>query len=60
MIRILDRRFKYVPARQTDVAATFRRLGFKPTSAAQRRNQQAPKAQPVEIAAARALRVAKR
>lgn len=29
--------FRYVPSDQTDVAATWRRFGFKPTTAAQRR-----------------------
>lgn len=34
---LLDPRFKYVPAARTDVAATWRRFGFKPTTDAQRR-----------------------
>ena len=29
-VRLLDRRFKYIPAAATDVAATWRRFGFDP------------------------------
>jgi hypothetical protein len=34
---LLDPRFKYIPAARTDVAATWRRFGFRPTTDAERR-----------------------
>jgi hypothetical protein len=34
---LLDARFKYIPAARTDVAATWRRFGFRPTTDAERR-----------------------
>jgi hypothetical protein len=39
-MRLLDRRFKYVPSANTDIAATWRRFGFRPTSEAERRARQ--------------------
>lgn len=36
-MRLLDRNFKYVPAAETDVASTFRRFGFRPTTEKERR-----------------------
>jgi hypothetical protein len=36
-MRLLDPRFKYIPAARTDVAATWRRFGFRPTTDAERR-----------------------
>ncbi len=38
-MRLLDPRFKYIPAAHTDVAATWRRFGFKPTTEAERRSR---------------------
>lgn len=40
MTRLLDRRFKYRRACETDVRETWKRHGFKPTTAAQREAQQ--------------------
>jgi hypothetical protein len=40
-VNLLDPRFKYVPAIKTDVLATFRRFGFKPTTDEERRARQA-------------------
>ncbi len=37
---LLDPRFKYIPAINTDVLETFRRFGFKPTSDEERRERQ--------------------
>jgi len=37
MNRLLDRRFKYIPAAATDVAATWRRFGFDPRDNESRR-----------------------
>jgi hypothetical protein len=34
---ILDPRFRYVPSLETDVAATWRRFGFKPKHNQERR-----------------------
>jgi hypothetical protein len=34
---LLDRNFKYVPASKTDVATTWRRFGFRPTTERERR-----------------------
>lgn len=34
--RILDARFKYVPALATNVVATWRRFGYRPTTDAER------------------------
>lgn len=46
-MRLLDSRFKYIPSTSTNVASTWRRFGFRPTteaerSARQRRLQTAP------------------
>lgn len=38
-MRLLDPRFKYIPAARTDVAATWRRFGFKPMTEAERRSR---------------------
>jgi hypothetical protein len=38
-MRLLDPRFKYVPAARTDVAATWRKFGFKPTTDADRKSR---------------------
>ena len=39
MPRLLDARFRYVPAAETDIAATWRRFGFDPRSNAERRER---------------------
>jgi hypothetical protein len=39
-MRLLDRKFKYVPSAKTDIAATWRRFGFRPTTDAERRARQ--------------------
>ena len=36
-MRLLDRRFRYVPAVATDVTATWRRFGFDPRQNEERR-----------------------
>lgn len=36
-MRLLDPRFRYVPAAKTDVLSTWRRFGYRPTSDAERR-----------------------
>jgi hypothetical protein len=41
-ISLLDRRFKYIPAAATDVAATWRRFGFDPRGNASRRAATGP------------------
>lgn len=38
-MRLLDPRFKYIPAARTDVTATWRRFGFRPTTDAERRSR---------------------
>lgn len=38
-MRLLDPSFKYLPAAQTDVAATWRRFGFRPTTETERRSR---------------------
>jgi len=38
-MRLLDPRFKYIPAARTDVAATWRRFGYKPMTDAERRSR---------------------
>ena len=40
-MRILDQRFRYVPSEATNVAATWKRFGFRPTTEAERRARQA-------------------
>jgi hypothetical protein len=40
-MRLLDPRFKYIPAARTDVTATWRRFGFRPTTEADRRSRKA-------------------
>lgn len=56
---LLDPRFKYIPAARTDVSATWRRFGFKPTTDAERRSRK-PRGEPgsdkVVAAAATATR----
>lgn len=39
-MRLLDPRFKYVPAADTDISSTLKRHGFKPTTDADRRKAQ--------------------
>jgi hypothetical protein len=39
-MRLLDPRFKYVPSAKTDISATWRRYGFRPTTDAERRARQ--------------------
>jgi hypothetical protein len=39
-MRLLDPRFKYVPSGRTDILATWRRFGFRPTTEAERRARQ--------------------
>ena len=36
-MRLLDQRFRYIPAANTDVSATWRRFGFRPTTESERR-----------------------
>src|SRR5215470_649817 len=36
-MRLSDPRFKYVPSTRTDVAATWRKFGFRPTTESERR-----------------------
>jgi hypothetical protein len=36
MMRLLDARFKYTPSTSTNVSATWRRFGYRPTTAAER------------------------
>jgi hypothetical protein len=40
-MRILDTKFRYVPSGATNVVATWKRFGFRPTTEAERRAQQA-------------------
>jgi hypothetical protein len=35
-MRIYDARFKYTPSLNTDIASTWRKFGFKPTTEAER------------------------
>jgi hypothetical protein len=39
-MRLLDPRFRYIPAARTDVSATWRRFGFRPTTESERRARQ--------------------
>ena len=39
-MRLLDPRFRYVPAAHTDVSSTWRRFGFRPTTDSERRARQ--------------------
>jgi hypothetical protein len=39
-MRLLDSRFKYVPSTSTNVAQTWRRFGFRPTTDAERSARQ--------------------
>ena len=39
-MRLLDPRFRYVPAAKTDVLATWRRFGFRPVTDSERRARQ--------------------
>lgn len=39
-MRLLDANFEYVPSAKTNVAATWRRFGFRPTTDAERRARQ--------------------
>ena len=40
-MRILDQKFRYVPSEATNVAATWKRFGFRPTTDVERRARQA-------------------
>ncbi len=39
-MRLLDAAFKYVPASHTNVALTWKRFGYRPTTEAERRARQ--------------------
>lgn len=39
-MRLLDSRFKYVPSTSTNVASTWRKFGFRPTTEAERSARQ--------------------
>ena len=39
-MRLLDPRFRYIPAANTDVSVTWRRFGFRPTTDSERRARQ--------------------
>ncbi len=39
-MRLLDARFKYTPSTSTNVASTWRRFGFRPTTDAERNARQ--------------------
>jgi hypothetical protein len=39
-MRLLDPRFRYIPAARTDVSVTWRRFGFRPTTESERRARQ--------------------
>ena len=39
-MRLLDRDFRYIPSAHTDIAATWRRFGFRPTTETERRARQ--------------------
>jgi hypothetical protein len=39
---LLEPSFKYVPSHRTDVSATWRRFGFRPTTETERRQRQQP------------------
>lgn len=57
-MRLLDPRFKYVPSSATDITATWRRFGFKPTTEADRRAR-ARKDEPESVPARRPRRRAR-
>jgi hypothetical protein len=40
-MRLLDPGFRYVPSAKTNVAATWKRFGYRPTTEAERRARQA-------------------
>ena len=39
-MRLLDPRFRYIPAANTDVSMTWKRFGFRPTTESERRARQ--------------------
>ena len=39
-MRLLDTRFKYIPSTSTNIVATWKRHGFKPTTEAERQARQ--------------------
>jgi hypothetical protein len=39
-MRLLDSRFKYIPSTSTNVASTWRKFGFRPTTDAERSARQ--------------------
>ena len=47
-MRLFDPTFKYVPSSCTDVAATWRRFGFRPTTESERRARRRRET-PVEV-----------
>ena len=49
-MRLLDQRFRYIPAAKTDVAATWRRFGFRPTTESERQARQRVGAAPADEA----------
>ena len=58
-MRLLDPGFRYVPSAKTNVAATWRRFGYRPTTEAERRARQSRgtvEDTPRSADAARALR----
>jgi len=64
-MRLLDARFKYVPSTNTNVASTWRKFGFRPTteaerSARQRRLEEAPLPMPATTAEVTRLQPGKR
>jgi hypothetical protein len=40
-MKMLDTKFRYVPSAHTNVVATWKRFGFRPTTEAERRARQA-------------------
>jgi hypothetical protein len=64
-MRILDTRFKYTPSLDTNIVATWKRFGFRPTTdaeraARQRRAQQEPPVSSQPSASVTPLQSAKR
>lgn len=58
-MRLLDPRFKYVPSSATDITATWRKFGFKPTTESERRARLRKEAPGAELAPPRAHRRAR-
>ncbi len=57
-MRLLDPRFRYVPAAKTDILTTWRRFGFRPTTDSERRARQrfSPLAGDIDLTAGRSGR----